>query len=86
MYPLCLKTKIIMESEGNRWPCKVVTVAVKKTFTRSKSTIETLEKGLKCVSDIFLVLLLLTWNIFHIFFSVSIVSFERACNIVKLGE
>ena len=37
----------------------------KLTFTFSKSTIETLEKG---VSDVVLVFLLLTFNIFHTFF------------------
>ena len=47
----------------------------------SKTTIETLEKGVNDETNVFLVSLLLTLNIFHIFFSVSIVSFEQA-NVV----
>ena len=57
-------------------------------FTYSKSTIETLEKDVKYVqsqqykhqndaTDVVLVFLLLTLNIFHTFFSVSYVDFEQ---------
>ena len=38
------------------------------TYTCLKSTIETLEKGVKYVSDVVLVILLLTLKIFHAFF------------------
>ena len=48
------------------------------TFTCSKSNIQTLEKGEKYVfHDIFLVFLLLTLSIFHIFSGASIVDFGQ---------
>ena len=56
----------------------------KLTFTSSYSTIETIEKGIltikthqKHVNDVFMVFLLLTLNLFHNFFSVSIVDFDK---------
>ena len=57
------------------------------TFTSSKSTIETLEKGVKYVqtfdvTDIGLVFLLLTLNKFHT--TVSIINFEQV--VVSLEE
>ena len=59
-------------------------------FTCSYSTIETLEKGacsklaIKHVTDVVLVFLLLTLNIFHNFSNVSIVDFEQV-NITWVG-
>ena len=50
-----------------------------------KVTIKTLQKGVKLVDDVVLLLLLLTLNIFHTFFSsVSIVDFEQVN--VSLGS
>ena len=62
-------------------------------FTCSYSTIETLEKGVcsklaikhqNDVTDVVLVFLLLTLNIFHKFSNVSIVDFEQV-NITWVG-
>ena len=53
-----------------------MTPGTQLTFTCSKLTIETLEKGVIDVIDIVLVFLLLNLNMFRTFFSVSIVDFE----------
>ena len=58
------------------------------TFTYSKSIIETIKKGVKyttTTSGIVLLFLLLTFTIFHTFFSVSIVDFEQL-NVSWVGS
>ena len=68
VYIILLKS-LIKKLEKHLFPSGEMNKIIHLTFTCSKSTIETLKKGVKYdVTDVVRVFLLLTVNIFHTFF------------------